>query len=520
MRFGTLRLRVVLAAAGAIALAVAALGGTVALLIAHQLHSSLDSSLNSRAQDLVRLALSAPSLLTAPGALDAPAGGRQVSVEVVDRRGRIVARSDALGGRLLPGGALLQAALQKGAQGYTDARLSGERIRLDAVPIPNGAGPEAGGAVLVSASTEEVRNTLSKLGTLIALSTLAAAVLGAMLAALLVARGMRPLRRLSEAAGTIARTGDAARRLPDPETRDELAELARALNTMLGALERSQQTERRFLADASHELRTPLTSLRGNLGYLRQRGFDPEVLADVEADAERLGRLVDDLLSLEREGGAQAPDQAVWLPEVVRDAAERGDARLTAADPVAVRGDPLALERAVANLIDNAHVHGPAGGDVAVELRARDGRAVISVTDQGPGLAPGDREHAFDRFWRGPAAAGRPGTGLGLALVRAIAERHGGRVSAQGSRFTIDLPAVSKPSTGSTTVGDVDSEVRTAQDAHPDTHGGPDPGARASGAADTTSPAGRSAHSHTTGPAGRPPHFTTLTGKDSGGEKA
>src|ERR1700736_3273952 len=105
MRLGTLRLRVVLAAAGAIALAVAALGGTVALLIAHELRSSLDSSLHSRAQDVARLALSAPSLLTAPGALDAPAGGRRVSVEVVDHQGRIVARSDALGARLPPAGA-------------------------------------------------------------------------------------------------------------------------------------------------------------------------------------------------------------------------------------------------------------------------------------------------------------------------------------------------------------------------------------------------------------------------------
>jgi len=445
MRLRTLRVRLVLAAAAAIALAVAALGGTVALLVIHQLRSSLDSSLNARAQDVSRLALSAPALLTAPGALDAPAGGHQVSVEVVDRRERIVARSAALGGRLLPGGALLSAALA-GRSGYANARLSGERIRIRAVPIPNAGGPNAGGAVLVSASTEETRNTVNKLATLIALSTLAAAVLGAVAAALLVGRGMRPLRKLSGAAAEIARTGDPGPRLPTPGTQDELGDLARTLNTMLDALERARTTERRFLADASHELRTPLTSLRGNLAYLRRHGPDPEVLAEVEADVQRLGRLVDGLLTLEREGAAQAPQETVWLPELVHEVAERSGARVVAAEPLAVRGDALALEQAVTNLVDNAHVHGPPGGEVTIELRSRDANAQIRVCDQGPGLSSAEREHAFDRFWRGTGAADRPGTGLGLALVRAIARRHGGEASADGARFTIELPAVSKPS--------------------------------------------------------------------------
>ena len=107
-----------------------------------------------------------------------------------------------------------------------------------------------------------------------------------------------------------------------------------------------------------------------------------------------------------------------------------------------VRGDEAALERAVRNLVENAQLHGPAGGSVAVAVAERDGRALVTVTDEGPGLVGEAAERAFDRFWRGAEAGGRPGSGLGLAIVRSTAERHGGTARARGARFTIDLPAV------------------------------------------------------------------------------
>jgi two-component system sensor histidine kinase MprB len=456
MRPRTLRLRLVAAAAISILFSVGLLGGAVTLLIGDQLRSSLDRSLRTRAQDVARLAVSAPALLTAPGALDTPTGGRQLSVEVVDRHSRIVARSAALGGRLLPGGELLPAALGAGSSGYRDGRLSGEAIRVHAVPIADAGGPAAAGAVLVSSGTAEIDRTLDRLRGLIFLSALVAAALGALAAALLTRRGLRPLRRLSEASAAIARTGDPSRRLPLPPTRDELAELADTLNTMLAALERSRETERRFLADASHELRTPLTSLRGNLGYLARHGRDAETLADLEADASRLADLVDDLLALEREGAADRPDQEIALGELACTVAARENIQLVAPGPeqvaVGVRGDAGALERALLNLIDNARVHGPPGGQVTVELAVQDGRARLSVSDAGAGLGPEEGARAFDRFWRGAAAAHRPGSGLGLALVRAVAERHGGEVTVHGSRFTIDLPVLS-PGPGRTGAG-------------------------------------------------------------------
>ena len=439
----SLRVRLIGAAALAIFVAVAALGASSVVIVDRQLRSSLDTALRQRAEDVSRLSVSAPALLTAPGTLDAPQGGRQLAVEVVDRRGRILARSSSLGGLLLPGGRPLAQALSGGRSRYTDTSLNGDAVRLYVAPLANAGGPAGAGAVLVASSTREIDDTLRRLSRLIAVSALVAAILGAVAAAALTGRGLRPLRRLSQAAGRIEHTGDAAARLPEPATDDELAELAGTLNRMLAALERARETERRFLADASHELRTPLTALRGNAAYLARHGADAGAMTDLEADAARLGRLLDDLLALEREQSFAPVSGPVALDELVRQAAER-EPRVTlgACDAVSVAGERAALERALDNLIANARVHGPPDGRILVALSALDGRARLSVSDEGPGLSPADAARAFGRFWRGEPAGDRPGTGLGLSIVKATAERHGGRVSVEGSRFTLDLPAL------------------------------------------------------------------------------
>jgi two-component system OmpR family sensor kinase len=249
---------------------------------------------------------------------------------------------------------------------------------------------------------------------------------------------LRPLGRLADAAGEFERTGDPHRRLPEPRAADEVGRLSRTLNAMLASLERSRDAERRFLADASHELRTPLTALRGNLDYLVRHGASPELLADLQHDAERLALLADDLLVLSREEAAPRPEERVRLDELARAAVdERTDLDT---EPVEVLGDRPALERAVGNLVANAHRHGPAGGRVTITVARENGVARLSVRDEGPGLAKDEAEQAFRRFWRG--GHGRPGSGLGLAIVRATAERHGGRAYAEGARFTIELPAL------------------------------------------------------------------------------
>ena len=437
-----LRARVALAAAAAILAAVILLGGAVFGLVARELRSSLDETLEARAGEVARLAASTPVLLTAPGALEGRLGGRQLLVQVLDRRGRIVARSLALGGRVLPRAGPADAALRRGAVGYADAALGEEPLRLYAAPLPVvGDGQAAGGAVLVAGSTAEISGTLLRLRQLVIGSALAAAALAAALAALLVRRALRPLARLSSAARSIAATGDASRRLPDLPARDEVGDLAETLNAMLASLERAREAERRFVGDASHELRTPLTALRGNAAYVARHGADPDVIADLERDAERLSGLLDGLLALAREDAAAAPlEEGIRLDRVARTAAG-GDplVELTAPAAVTVRGDRVALQRLVENLLENARRHGPEGGRVRLSVRGGDGQALVEVSDEGSGPAPGEAERAFERFWRAPGARGE-GSGLGLAIVRVTAERHGGRAGVEGSRFWIELP--------------------------------------------------------------------------------
>ncbi|MEA2297328.1 MAG: two-component system, OmpR family, sensor kinase [Solirubrobacteraceae bacterium] len=442
MRRATLRARLIAAAAAATVGAVAVLGVTVLVLVDHQLHNSLDTTLRSGAAETARLAASTPALLTAPGALEAPFGGRQLSVEVVDGHGRIYARSPSLGGRILPGGPALTAALSSGRSSYRDARLSGESIREYVAPLADAGGPVAGGAVLVGSSTAEIEDTVRKIRALVLFSALAAGLLGAAGAALLTQRGLRPLRRLVDGARDIADTHDASRRLPIGRAGGELAELAQTLNRMLESLERARATERRFLADASHELRTPLTSLRGNAAYVARHGADAAALGDIEADVARLARLLDDLLALEREDGAVRPDELVHLSEVV-DAvcADHPEVEVTIEEEAAVRGERGALERALGNLVENARIHGPPDTPIEVALSRRGATALLAVRDGGPGLDADQVELAFQRFWRG-AGGGRPGSGLGLSIVAATAARHGGRVRVDGSRFTLELPAV------------------------------------------------------------------------------
>ena len=258
---------------------------------------------------------------------------------------------------------------------------------------------------------------------------------------MLLRQALRPVARLADAATDVERTGDPRRRLPLPQSHDEVGRLAETLNAILASLERSRDLERRFLADASHELRTPLTALRGNISYLARHGLTPEVLADLEHDAERLARLADDLLALSREESASAPRGSVRLDRLAEEAAER-DERIdvVASGPVTVQGDAASLERALANLVQNAEVHGPAGGRVVVAVEQAGGVARLSVSDDGPGLRAEEAKLAFQRFWR--RGSDRPGSGLGLAIVRATAERHGGRAFAQGSRFTLELPTL------------------------------------------------------------------------------
>ena len=277
---------------------------------------------------------------------------------------------------------------------------------------------------------------------LLLFAALGAALLASLAAALLTRRGLRPLRQLSEAAREIERVPDPGRRMPPATTDDEIGRLTEVLNGMLAALDRARDSERRFLADASHELRTPVTSLLGNVEYAARHGADEELLAELRHDATRLGRIVDDLLTLERERSGPPERRPVQLDALVREAAEaQPRVTLGRVDPAVAQGDEDALRRALGNLIENAVVHGPAGEPVAISLVYAAGRAAITVRDAGPGPTEADRDHLFERFWRGSDAIGRAGSGLGLPIAASTAAGHGGRILVEGSAFTLELPA-------------------------------------------------------------------------------
>jgi two-component system, OmpR family, sensor kinase len=439
----SLRARIAAAAAAAILVAVALLAAVTVLLVDHELRGSLDSALRQRAQEVAELAISTPAVLTDPGALESPVSGRQISVEVLDRRGRLVARSLNLGARILPEDALERAARLHGRTGSEDIELDGRPLRVFAAPIAEANGPAAGGAVLVASDTSDIAHTTSRLAVLVALSGAAVALLAALVAAALTRRGLRPLRTLATAAGEIEATADPTRRLPEAATLDEIGRLTGVLNRMLASLEQARASERRLLADASHELRTPVTALLGNVEFAVRHGADEEVLSELRHDARRLARLVDSLLALERAGEGGAELAPVRLDELVRftvNEQDPGRVHIGTLDAATVDGDEDALRRALANLIENGRLHGPVRGHVTVSLDVVGDRALASVTDQGEGPDPELHGQLFERFWRGPGASERPGSGLGLSIVAAIAAHHHGRVRVDGATFTLDLP--------------------------------------------------------------------------------
>jgi two-component system sensor histidine kinase MprB len=292
-------------------------------------------------------------------------------------------------------------------------------------------------AVQLVRPIDDITRTLQRLRLILLLVVGGGLVAGAAGGALVSRTALVPVRRLTETAERIAETGDPSERVP-VSGRDELTRLGMAFNTMLGALEESIETQRRFVADASHELRTPLTSMQTNIEVLKQHErLDPDARArlfsDLEREAHEMRDLLAGLLELARGDDPGQERITVHVDELVENAVHRARSRypkLTWAsrlEPTVVEGYPDRLERAVWNLLENAGKWSREGSSVDVILD--DGELV--VRDYGPGIAPEDREHVFDRFYRATSARALPGSGLGLAIVREVAEAHGGTVTAE-----------------------------------------------------------------------------------------
>ncbi|MGN9776459.1 sensor histidine kinase [Micromonospora sp. H33] len=427
-----------------------AVGGLVLLaVLGWALHRNVDTEA-LRTADAVAL-LAAEDALPDP----LPVAGGQVRVQVVDAQGRVRAASiDA--DRLVP--------MVRPEQIDRDARqgvtVAGERmgltgpVRVVGVPAGTDADPLT---VLVARSLVDVRQSTHVVRTILLVSfPLLAAVLAAV-AWRVVGATLRPVEALRRGAEEI--TGrDGSGRLPVPRSQDEIHRLAVTLNDMLDRLRAGRDRQRAFVADAAHELRSPLANIRTELEVAQRLGDHtdwPAVSADLLADTERLGRLVDDLLLLARLDEAP-PTRAtgpVELGALLTEVASRQPARpvevVPPPEPLWTVGDPDELRRVLTNLVDNAVRH---AGTRVVLAAGPDGSAYhrVTVTDDGPGIPATDRERVFGRFTRLDPARDRDagGAGLGLAIVRELVRRAGGQVDLgdadppPGLRVRVLLPAL------------------------------------------------------------------------------
>ncbi|MDQ3728555.1 MAG: ATP-binding protein, partial [Actinomycetota bacterium] len=332
------------------------------------------------------------------------------------------------------------------------------RVRVLATPL---SGSDESLIAVAGATLEDRDESLQSLALVLLIGGPLALMLSAAAGYLVAGRALSPVERLrSEAAAIGGSEPDARLAVPGPD--DELRRLALTLNEMLGRLEGAIERERRLVDDASHELRTPLALHKTELEVAQRYATSEEELRAAIAsgieEVDRLARLADDLLVVARSGEAGPPvrdeeiDAASLLGTVVarlRDRAtnEGREIRIEAPPGLSLRGDRVRLEQALTNMADNALRHGE--GTVTLAAAPRTQAVRLEVTDQGSGWAPEFVPRAFERFSRGDSAREGEGAGLGLAIVEAIAEAHGGVAGADeapggGAAVWIDLPSAEK----------------------------------------------------------------------------
>jgi heavy metal sensor kinase len=332
-----------------------------------------------------------------------------------------------------------------------------ERFRILAAPLPDGT------TLVIGTSLEEVDRAVGRLIRLLLVAGPAVLVAAAAGGWFLARRALDPVTRMREAAEQIG-VERLHQRVQVPRAeKDDLGRLARTLNAMLARIEDGVESKRRFVADASHELRTPLAIMQSELDVsLRSPTLGDaarEVLESTREEAERMRRIVDDLLTLARidEGKLELLCEPVDLHALatrvvgeMRPLAQAGKLRVSVeGSRVGAWADRQRLEQVVRNLLDNGFKHSPPGSAVCVRVWDRPQEVGLTVTDSGPGIPEEALPHVFDRFFRVDTARSRGdgGSGLGLAICREIAEAHGGSVSVEsatghGSAFSLTLPAL------------------------------------------------------------------------------
>ena len=443
------RARLALVAAAAVALAIVTASLVIYFVVGEQLLAPIDDSLQTTAAQLRTTPVHDFAHFGTPAG---ELGGATVLPQGVDAEGKVYLPPDPAPGfdstprasvKLPVSDEVIAVARGQRGRFFSDAHVRGTHFRVLTMPV-------RGGALRVARSLTEVDNSLGHIKNLLILIAGGGIAIAAALGLAVSRAALAPVRRLTTATENVTKTGDLSDRI-EVGGRDELSRLAGSFNAMLGALEESSRAQRQLVADASHELRTPLTSLRTNIEVLASErqlpaGERERLLTDVVDQLSEMTTLISGLIDLARGEQPSSEPEDVRLDLVAADAVERARRDRPAVtfttdlQESMVQGIPATIERAVANLLDNAAKWSPPNADV--EVAVRDGQ--ISVRDHGPGIDEEDLPHIFDRFYRSRSARGRPGSGLGLAIVRQVAVAHGGEVVAEraeggGTRMTLRL---------------------------------------------------------------------------------
>jgi signal transduction histidine kinase len=432
----TIRFRITALAVVLSGLLLVAVSVLMIAVLRWQLTDNLDEGLNQRADTIAAvIARTPPSQLSAD---------EDLLVQVVSADGVVIGATTNLDG------APAITSLQPGLRTVSTVPGRSEEFRVVVRPVVIGGDA---GMLIVGVNNDDVSDPVSILIRLLAITVpIVVSVLGALIW-WLTGRTLRPVEKMRVEMAEITGT-NLGRRVAEPETGDEIDRLAHTMNETLDRLDGAIRRQQQFVADASHELRGPLTRMRGELELSLADGAPVDAAAterSVLDETITLQHLVDDLLQLARsdDGSSQLTIAAVDLDDVVlreaRRLRERGrvSVDVSAVSAAQTMGDVQQLARATRNLLDNAERH--AAGAVTIALVERDGRARLTVSDDGDGIASADRLHIFERFSRLDDARSRDagGTGLGLAIVRDIVGRHGGSIRVEDglpTTFVIDLP--------------------------------------------------------------------------------
>ena len=439
----SLRLRLALFGTAVVALTLVLFGALLYGLLARGVTTDQDAALRARAGAAAAALGAAPDLT--PRAPVAPVDLRtsnEVFVEVLDQNWSLVYSTGVVNGAppaIAPG---LRSAAPHGAYDTEDG------LRLYARPF-------SGGFVIAGQSARVPETSLSGVRGFLFISGIPTLIAALAASWLVAGRALKPLKDVARAADDIGRTRDFGRRLPARRTSDEVALLSTSFNRMLDQLQDAFDSQRRFVADASHELRTPLTTIQGNAGLLARGPVVSEEVrraaaADIAAETARMTRLVDRMLTLARaDSGLKLELAPLPLGAIVTEVCRQArtvhlDRELECrAEDVTVAGDEDAIRQLMWILLDNAMRHSRLR--VSATLSVEGDWARLAVSDDGPGIAPEERERVFERFYRPDSARTGHGAGLGLSIARWIVEQHRGRILAgesasAGGAMYVDLP--------------------------------------------------------------------------------